>query len=882
MTLRRVTRIELEDWRSWQGLKTLEDLPSGLVVLAGPNALGKTGLWEAIVAGLLDRHWGRHTDRLRPAGTKGVLPRVKLEFRCGAGRFRVEKHFGSSRDRARFEEFAGEAWVLRDQGEDAWSHCRREVLGIDGTAPNRGGPEKALHDTLMEVLLTPQGGLTAAPPAPEAISAAVTDRAAADTATRIGRLLAEASRQADEFWVGQRNRPRKGTVLQVGQDRLAAIEEEMLPLEGRAEEIQDRVARLTRASEMLSDRDEADAQNARATALRAEAKAHREARETARRKEEASRKELDAAASLLEDRTNRVKAVEDAREALGAAEERAETAARSLKRLEEDRRREAGRRDGLDTAVRQLREWAAYEQRDAELELLGMELSAVRQRIATVETEEEAIGKLQAERDSLLLPTGAEWKEWDDLRQRHDQAEGRLQAGAWSVEGNVPGGLRLTVDGEEVEGDSVDRKVAREVVLSDGSDRALRVGAPPGGAEKLASVTEEVRPFFARFGVKDITELRTRNEYVKEELSRELALARQRLEGALDRGSKTDLLRRELEIQGRLKSVDAERAPETERPAGSPDQWALFLEQQVSELDVSRKRVEELGTEYGAVQAQERDAAEALKRAAQDLDVARAALERHRSDHGADEEVRSEARVREQGHERLREAWRKLEEARPMAEDAREERAERLSSGLREILRKQEEVQRLETEIETLRRGDPEAGLARLSSEHAELAARVRQEETKANALRLLESSLAAEKERVALAIGGPVRERIQGWVRYLLQDDSEVVVDDRGRPTVLRSPAGQDVPFEDQSFGTREQVAVLYRLAVADLVAQESGAGVCLMLDDPFGHTDRGRRARMLGILSSEAEKRGHQILVFTCRPEDFTGVGHHVSLPS
>ena len=67
MSLRRVERVELDDWRSWQGAKEVAELPSGLVVLAGPNARGKTGLWEAIVAGLLDRHWGRHTERLRPA-----------------------------------------------------------------------------------------------------------------------------------------------------------------------------------------------------------------------------------------------------------------------------------------------------------------------------------------------------------------------------------------------------------------------------------------------------------------------------------------------------------------------------------------------------------------------------------------------------------------------------------------------------------------------------------------------------------------------------------------------------------------------------------------------------------------------------------------------
>jgi len=215
-----------------------------------------------------------------------------------------------------------------------------------------------------------------------------------------------------------------------------------------------------------------------------------------------------------------------------------------------------------------------------------------------------------------------------------------------------------------------------------------------------------------------------------------------------------------------------------------------------------------------------------------------------------------------------------------MAEDAREDRAEGLSAGLAEILEKQKEVQRLEAEIESLRREDPEGRLADLETERADLLPRVRSEETKAGALLLLERSLTEEKDRVTQAIGEPVRERIQKWIRYLLQDDSEVVVDENGRPAVIRSPAGRELPFVDQSFGTREQVSILYRLAVADLVAEEAGSGVCMMLDDPFGHTDRGRRERLLEILTAEADRRGHQILVFTCRPEDFEGVGHHVQL--
>ena len=98
--------------------------------------------------------------------------------------------------------------------------------------------------------------------------------------------------------------------------------------------------------------------------------------------------------------------------------------------------------------------------------------------------------------------------------------------------------------------------------------------------------------------------------------------------------------------------------------------------------------------------------------------------------------------------------------------------------------------------------------------------------------------------------------------------------------PRVIKTPTGQAIPYEDQSFGTREQVGVLYRLAGADLLKGSDDRGMCLMLDDPFGHTDRGRRQNMLEILQAAASRSGHQILVFTCRPEDFAGVEQHVDV--
>ena len=69
---------------------------------------------------------------------------------------------------------------------------------------------------------------------------------------------------------------------------------------------------------------------------------------------------------------------------------------------------------------------------------------------------------------------------------------------------------------------------------------------------------------------------------------------------------------------------------------------------------------------------------------------------------------------------------------------------------------------------------------------------------------------------------------------------------------------------------GAREQIALLSRLAVATLVAEDGGAP--LIIDDALGHSDPERLARVGRALSQAAP--ACQILVLTCTPERYRHV--------
>jgi uncharacterized protein YhaN len=74
------------------------------------------------------------------------------------------------------------------------------------------------------------------------------------------------------------------------------------------------------------------------------------------------------------------------------------------------------------------------------------------------------------------------------------------------------------------------------------------------------------------------------------------------------------------------------------------------------------------------------------------------------------------------------------------------------------------------------------------------------------------------------------------------------------------------------QSDGTKEQIAVLTRLAFAELLV-DRGKPAAVILDDALAHSDPGRLERMFDILTHAARKT--QIVIFGCDESRFLGLG-------
>lgn len=141
-----------------------------------------------------------------------------------------------------------------------------------------------------------------------------------------------------------------------------------------------------------------------------------------------------------------------------------------------------------------------------------------------------------------------------------------------------------------------------------------------------------------------------------------------------------------------------------------------------------------------------------------------------------------------------------------------------------------------------------------------------------ADALALLRTTLNEAQEAASRTFLGPVTRRAVQYVRRVLPDCDVTFSEELGLTSIARS--GVSEGCGDLSRGTQEQLAVLTRLAFADLLL-EKGEPVSLILDDPLVYSDDARLEVMTDILTRAAERM--QVILLTCRERAFRHMGGH-----
>lgn len=863
-----IRRIGLENFRKFRAPLAIEGLGAGLNIVIEPNETGKSTVMEAVRAALFLRHTSatQQIKAFQPHGDD-VAPHISLDFTLDSGDYSLTKRFLKQKQ-AELTRPDGSR-VSGAEAEDAL----QELLGFE-----QGGFDTKLSGVLGMLWVAQTEGLTIEAPAGRVTSLignsleqqagallgsahfdAVSARIEAQCATLMTRTGKPAANGA---WKKALDRHEKASA------NLAEIEQRAQALEQAFEELEQANRRLASIERDIDPA--ADAQTRKDLTDKLEAA--RSAAQTLRVHEaEVTRCQdaLDKLTALDERHRSAAQALEDANETLQRA--RADMDAHAGKLAEARSRKDTTKR-ALDDA-RTARENARKAQQEG-----ARRISAQRraQRIQAAHERHRAICTLQEEREGLLaLAQNAPPADLADELERLEQALARhsamLEAGGTRVEliGEADG---LLCDGAPME--PGEWSVLREtrIALPGGGELVLR---PPLALANAHEALDETKASLAALckahGVSGSREAR---EHALKSKAAQLDADKlaKRIAGEAPADSELDLAAGPQALADFVTThpLTADSAGEEDQPL--PDMQAL---------DAALHEAEETFTRADADHQLAQQALDTSVEAHTPLQVAKgtaqSALEHAERDRIAIESDPAFA-DREERLTRAREALTMKSHEHRKAQDlaqgldpasverqltAHEARTRAAQQDARNI---KEEVIRLGAKVESGGGQGLGEKLAAARDELSDAAQALDRVELDVATLKLLRGTLEETRSQSAQTITGPVARRAARYVDRILPGAQADFDEDLALGILRRH--GREEATGTLSHGTQEQLAILSRLAFAEML-HEKGHPVSLILDDPLVYADDMRLDAMLDLLGEVAKTM--QVIVLTCRERAF-----------
>lgn len=872
----RLRRIALDGFRKFRTPTLIEGLTEGLNIVIEDNETGKSTLLEALRAAFFVRHNTKNqlAQSYAPHG-EAVGPKVEVTFEAEGASWSVSKRFlrGASvevtgpQGRAQGEDAETRLNTLlgsvkdNSRSGDVASYGALGLLWVAQTeALAVSAPGQIVRDTVISTLEAEVGSIMGGP-AYKKVRARVDDQYGAYW-TPTGQ---KRGRQTD----ARERLERADAAARDATERLASLERTFADLEVAR-------AKLKGVEREIADETDAEARRALLASLEI-ARAAVQILATRRAEQEAATAKVAGLDELQRRHLLATVSRDKAQEALGDAQarrhsigerlvkarQRVTEARASLEKAREERTAaRAAVTAGEQLAAAQRRAAASTAARDRHAQLLGLEREhRDAKALADTAIPARAIATLEANERAVA------------------EAKAVLNAGATRISYAGPEGTVL-VNGEAI---SVgERTLTRPTTFSFGE--ATLTVTPPGAAESAGEALREsqrkLTEALEEFGVDNLGSARARNERARDAAA-EMRTLDARIKAATPADPIIDLAAGPEALKLYVTGLGGE--PDNARDQG-PDLAALTHALDLAEdclakaegvhesaIDVLR-RVEE---EDGPTATTEAAAASDLANAQSQIEAATA-----RPEFATLAETIGPAR------ERAAECAVKLEEAERNATahdpaaitkkieviDARSRTATETRSRLLT------EIARLEntTEIEG---GAGLGDRAAIATEEAE-AARIAFERVtlEADTLKLLRDTLDEARVETSVQFVGPVAKRAKRHIERLLPGCELTFSEDLALTSVTRGGLAEDC--EHLSRGTQEQLAVLTRIAFADMLL-EQGRPVSLILDDPLVYSDDGRLDAMIEILTEAATRM--QVILLTCRDRAFRHVpGNRISLNS
>ncbi len=175
----------------------------------------------------------------------------------------------------------------------------------------------------------------------------------------------------------------------------------------------------------------------------------------------------------------------------------------------------------------------------------------------------------------------------------------------------------------------------------------------------------------------------------------------------------------------------------------------------------------------------------------------------------------------------------------------------------------------LAAEIDTLSKQGPGERLQEYEGKTEKAKQQFDSIERKARAIKLLHDTMKQCEQEAKDQFMEPVQLRLRPYLNVVFPgtdvtlDRNQFEIEGLQRNTIVEK-------YNSLSIGTREQISVLTRLAIAGLL-KEKGYPATVILDDALVYSDERRFNLMKDVLKRAADEGKMQIVILTCRKKDY-----------
>lgn len=864
----KLQKLQVEQLRQFHQPLVLNNLQPGLNLIHGPNESGKSTLVRAIRAAFFERYRSKSVDDLRPWGDSGAAPTIHLEFDHQGTPWQLTKSFLK---RTRCDLRVGTTSYSEDDAEEKVA----ELLGYEYS---KKGSSKAEHWGIPGLLWVEQG-------TGQEVQKAI-EHAGDHLQSALNALVGEVASTGGDAVIEVLNAERNKLLTKTGQPtgdyrRLVNEREKLLEqktaLQDRVSQYRDYVDRLQSVTRDYQ-RDQQDRPWDKAQQQLTEAQARLtklEQLELQQQQETQTLHHIDQQRALTEQRLQDLQRIDQQKAARNAELEEAE------KILQDAQSREPVLAEQLKAATED------YERAKGLLQ--AARLLAERQRI------EKEIERLT--RDTATLRENR-----DKARKYQDQVtEARQKAVENRIDAQAVQELKATEQAlghERIRSKAIATRLSWELESESGVKLDDSLLAEQG-ERQLLDVSHLTIPGVGRFeitpGGEQLAETRRKLE------SLELAYNDQLTQLSVTSVGEAEKRKRAYD-KAVQQHLHAEELLLSVAPAG------------VEALDTELSEVElELKNHHGRLQANALPANAEDGLSLSDAEALHDRAETHLKDcERQQREVESLRLGRQQARDSAFTEWQRLEQETQSLEH--QQQLTSLKQGLEQFTTKRAEVQaNLEKRVTEIHQAQPdilrqdikryritidnlrnrqqerdreireirarldawgaeglEEKLQEVEADYERCERRYQELSRRANALQLLVEQLDEKRQALTQRLQAPLQKHLDHYVS-LLFPQARLALDDQLQPDTF-TRGSEFGPVGELSFGAREQMGLISRLAYADLL-KEADRPTLIILDDTLVHSDQSRLDDMKRILFDAAQR--HQILLFTCHPEKWQDLG-------